>query len=158
MHRGVFSIPRPGPAGGARTILLLALALATPLLMAAGPGPRLTDGWIRVLTPQLPAAGYFVLNNPGDRPLELTGASSPACGYLLLHESITTNDTARMATVKRVTVPAHGRLVFQPGGYHLMCMPAASQLRPGESTPVSLRFKGGASLTAEFRVFGAKGR
>jgi periplasmic copper chaperone A len=138
--------------------MLIGLAFVSPLSMAASTGPTLSDGWIRVLTPQVPAAGYFVLTNPSDRALVLTGASSPACGSLMLHESIETSGTARMAMMKDVSVPAQGRLVFQPGGYHLMCMSPTSQLTPGQTVPVSLRFKNGASVTADFRVLTARGK
>ena len=49
--------------------------------MAVGTGPTLSDdGWIRVLTPQVPAAGYFVLSNPSDQTLVLTGASCELFG------------------------------------------------------------------------------
>jgi copper(I)-binding protein len=138
--------------------LPVGLALVLPLLIAAGTAPTLSDGWIRVLTPQVPAAGYFVLTNPSDRPRVLTGASSSACGSLVLHESIETNGTAHMSMVNNVIVPAHGRLTFQPGGYHLMCMSPTSQLNPGQTVPVSLHFQDGASVTADFRVLSAKGK
>lgn len=148
-------IRRPGLAAARIAILV---ALVSPWLMAAGTGPMLSDGWIRVLMPHMPAADYFVLTNPSDQALVLTGASSPACGSLMLHESIETNGTARMAMVKNVSVAAHGRLAFQPGGYHLMCMSPASQLVPGRTVPVTLRFQDGASVTADFQVLTAKGR
>jgi periplasmic copper chaperone A len=126
--------------------------------MADNTNPTLSDGWIRMLTPQLPAAGYFVLTNPSDHVLMLTGASSPACGSLMLHESIVTNGTARMIMVKDVPVPAHGQLAFQPGSYHLMCMSPTSQLAPAQAVPVSLHFQSGRTVTADFRVLTAKGK
>ena len=150
-------IRRPGPVA-ARIVGLVGLALVSLVLLAAGTGPMLSDGWIRVLTPQVPAAGYFVLTNPSDQTLVLTGASSPACGSLMLHESIETNGTARMAMVKNLSVPARGRLAFRPGGYHLMCMSPTSQLTPGRTVPVSLHFQDGTSVTADFRVLTAKGK
>lgn len=91
-------IHRPGLVA-ARIAMLAGLALISPSLMAAGTGPTLSDGWIRMLTPNVPAAGYFMLTNPTDQALVLTGASSPACGSLMLHESIETNGTAHMTMV-----------------------------------------------------------
>jgi periplasmic copper chaperone A len=157
MQNGLCLIRRPGLVA-ARIAMLVGLASVSPLLMAADTGPTLSDGWFRVLTPQVPAAGYFVLTNPSDQALVLTGASSPACGTLMLHESIETNGTARMAMAKNVSAPAHGRIEFRPGGYHLMCMSPTSQLTPGQTVPVSLRFQDGASVSATFRVLTAKGR
>ena len=88
----------------------------------------------------------------------LIGASSPACGSLMMHESIQSNGIARMEMVKNITVPAHGRLAFQPGGYHLMCVSPKSPLTPDQTVPVSVRFQDGSSLSSDFRVFSAKGK
>ena len=58
MHLGLSLIRRLGLVA-VRIVPIVGLALVSPLLLAAESGPSLTDGWIRVLTPQVPAAGYF---------------------------------------------------------------------------------------------------
>ena len=88
----------------------------------------------------------------------LTGAASPACGQLMLHQSVIVNGTAQMNMVMGVAVPAHGAVKFEPGGYHLMCMQPASGMTPGHSVPVSLEFKDGTTLSVTFPVYGAKGK
>lgn len=146
---------RPGPAASA--VLALAL-LASPAAQAASQDLSVSKPWIRFLTPGMPAAGYFALNNNGAHPVVLTGAASPACGQLMLHESMVMNGTAHMRMVKSITVPAHGSVSFRPGGYHLMCMQPASSMAPGQSAPVTLRFKDGRSISARFPVYGPKGK
>ena len=150
------SIRRRGPVAGIS--ILAALVLAAPASMAAGPQLSLADGWIRALTPNLPAAGYFTLTNAGDQPAVLVGASSPACATLMLHESTSRGGMERMAMVKTIPVPPHGKVTFRPGGYHLMCMSPSPAVTPGHRVQVTLRFKDGTSLPADFEVFGAKGR
>lgn len=157
MERGSSLIRQLGQVA-ARIAMLSGLVAASSSLALAAAGPVLSNGWIRVLTQQLPAAGYFLLTNPGDRALLLTAATSPACGNLMLHESIETNGTVQMTMVKSIVVPAHGRLEFRPGGYHLMCMSPESQLAPGNTVPVSLHFQDGASVTANFQVKNATGK
>jgi copper(I)-binding protein len=63
-----------------------------------------------------------------------------------------------MVMVKKVSVPAHGTLTFAPGGYHLMCMKPSADMKPGQDVPVTLRFEDGATLTGQFKVYGARGQ
>ncbi len=61
-----------------------------------------------------------------------------------------------MSDVSSVDVAAGGTLAFAPGSYHLMCMDA--NLKPGIKAPVTLHFKSGASVTADFAVRNAAGK
>ena len=56
-------------------------------------------------------------------------------------------------------VPAGERVVFEPGGLHLMLMGLAAPLREGETFPLTLRFEDGAPVTVTVPVLGigAKG-
>ena len=54
---------------------------------ATPPAATVEQGWFRSLPGALPAAGYFVLHNAGDKPLALSGADSPACASIMLHKS-----------------------------------------------------------------------
>ena len=60
--------------------------------------------------------------------------------------------------VQTVRIPAHGKVTFAPGGYHLMCMSPAKDMAPGRSVPVMLRFENGGGITADFPVRGVSGR
>ncbi len=62
-----------------------------------------------------------------------------------------------MSAMERLDVPAHGTLVFAPGGNHLMCTEPKAAIKPGGSVTVTLQFAGGETLTAEFKVKSAKG-
>ena len=153
--RGSWSMRRPGLAASAAVLLA---ALAAPAVANTPDGVTISHPWMRFLTLEIPAAGYFTLHNNAAHPAVLTGAKSPDCGTLMLHRSVVTNGTAHMMMVHNITVPAHGTLTFRPGGYHLMCVSPSNAIAPGKHVPVSLAFKDGASLTAEFPVYGAKGQ
>lgn len=155
-RRGSWSMPRPGPAA-VSAALTLGLLAARVAAVAATPAVTLSHPWMRILTPRIPAAGYFTLHNDGGQPLVLTHATSPDCSQLMLHRSVETSGTARMEMVPAVTVPPHGAVTFQPGGYHLMCMLPSAAIVPGKSVPVSLRFRDGSALSASFPVYGARG-
>ena len=121
-------------------------------------GISLSEPWFRFITPMVPAAGYFTLSNSTAAPEILVGASSAACGSLMLHQSVTKNGVEQMIMVPKVVVPAHGTLQFAPGGYHLMCMSPGAAMRAGQSVPVTLQFEGGGTLSADFPVRDATGK
>ncbi|HUN40990.1 MAG TPA: copper chaperone PCu(A)C [Acetobacteraceae bacterium] len=143
--------------GLAAASAMLAVLLGAPAL-AANPALTVSHPWVRFLTPQIPAAGYFTLHNNGTQPAVLTGASSPDCSQLMLHQSMDKNGMAEMKMVAAIVVPAHGSVTFHPGGYHLMCMSPTSAIAPGRHMPVNLQFKDGLSLSVDFAVYGAKGK
>ena len=160
------STPVFGPAGrtGFLRGALLAVAVAcgmaatAPSTKAADDGLAIADAWVRMIVPMRPAAGYFTLKNGSDTTRFLTGASSPACGMVMLHQSKVEKGVDAMVMVHRVAVPAHGSVTFAPRGFHLMCMkPAADMMKAGKSVPFTLSFQDGATLTGQFAVHvGAK--
>ncbi len=153
---------RRGPArhvvGTAMALAALAATGASAPAAAAETGVSLSDGYVRMIIPARPAAGYFTLTDDSDTVATLTGASSPGCGSVMLHQSKSENGTETMVAVKSVAVPAHGSVSFAPGGYHLMCMQPSATLKPGTTVPVTLTFADGGTLTADFPVRGATGK
>jgi copper(I)-binding protein len=138
---------------------LAALVLAPAALAAPPPaGLVVSHAWMRFLIRARPAAGYFTLRNTSGAARELVGAASPGCGSLMLHQSQTTGGIDRMVMVKELPVPAHGAVTFAPGGYHLMCMDAKPAIKPGGKVPVTLSFKDGTQVIAEFAVRNAMGK
>ena len=140
----------------AAAALLLGAAMLVPgAAQAAENGITLKNPWVRLIILARPAAGYFTLDNATPQAKTLTGASSPACGHLMLHQSVHENGEEKMIGVKQVTVPAQGSVSFAPGGYHLMCMQPASSMKVGTSIPITLHFADGGTLSADFPVKGA---
>ncbi len=135
-------------------LLLLATALVAPMLSATSITPvlRAENAWIRLLPGDLPAAGYMVLENLTDTPRKLTSASSPDFGMVMLHKSIRSSGVQHMEHVDSVTVPAHDKVVFEPGGYHLMLMNRSRTLEVGQILVMTLHFADGDSLSVGFEV------
>lgn len=111
--------------------------------------------WVRYLLPSIPAGGYLVLVNNSDTPAVLTGASSPDCASLMLHESMNMGGTAMMMPVQSVQVPAHGQAELLQGGYHLMCM--NPKMKVGGKAAITLEFADGTHLAVSAPVYGAAG-
>jgi periplasmic copper chaperone A len=140
---------------------VLAAAIAATAAQAAPPDAKglvISNPWFRAIMPSRPEAGYFDLANKGARKRELVQALSPDCGTLMLHETVSLNGVDRMVMLHSLIVPAHGDIRFAPGGYHLMCLSPSADATPGNSVPVTLRFRDGATLTASFPVRGATGK
>ncbi|KGI77845.1 copper chaperone PCu(A)C [Oleiagrimonas soli] len=132
--------------------LALAFALGLPALAQAkdSDAVHVRAAWIRVLPGALPNAGYAVLHNDGDRAVKLVGASSPAYSTVMLHQSSESGGVSRMRMVPSLTIPAHGKVEFAPGGYHLMLMQAVHPVKPGTQVALQLRFADGSTLHADF--------
>ena len=135
----------------------IAIALLLPVTAAAAP-IAVTDAWIRALPGKLPAGGYFNLHNVTTKTVTLNGASSSACGMLMLHKSESMGGMSRMADVATIAVAPGATLKFAPGGYHLMCMDPSPAIRRGAKVSVVLEFSDGSKISTVFVVRGANGR
>ena len=136
------------------SVFAIVAAIASPALAA---DVTVSGAWFRALPAGLPAGGYFTVHNNTDKDIALTGASSAACGTVMLHRSMNMGGMEQMKMVKSVTVPAHGEIAFKPGDYHLMCMKPKPEMTPGGSVSVTLEFAGGSKVKAGFAVKGPKG-
>ncbi len=135
-------------------LAIAALAFATA---ASAADLRLTDAWIRWIPGGAPSGGYFTVHNDSPVPIELLGASSPEYGMVELHRTVTEGTTSRMEAIDKVAVPAHGKLQFKPGSYHLMLMRPKPGVKVGGEATVVLQFSGGRTLDARFPVRGPGG-
>ena len=113
-------------------------------------------GWIRVMPGALPAGGYVVLENHGDRAVSLSAASSPAYAEVMLHKSSPATGMGRMEKVDALSIPAHGKAALSPGGYHLMC--DSPKMKLGAKVPVLLHLSDGSTVAVGFQVRNAAGK
>lgn len=125
---------------------------------AADGGVTLSDGWMRFIIAARPAAGYFTLKNTTDETKTLVGASSPDCGMVMLHRSMTKDGAQGMTDVEELAVPPHGSVSFTPGSYHLMCMDPKPAMKSAKSVPMTLSFGDGSTVQADFAVRAAGGK
>jgi len=140
--------------GGA--ILSAILGVQTAPALAGQSGLVLANPVMRVIIVSRPAAGYFSLKNTGTTTRVLVGASSPACKTAMLHQSKMVNGVMKMLPVKELPIEAGATLTFAPGGYHVMCMHPAKDIKSKTTVPVTLKFKNSAPLTQDFAVKGAR--
>jgi len=138
-----------------RLPMLAAAALACATPAAAGPAPagvEVVQAWSRPAVAGATAVGYMTLVNHGRRPVALVGAESPLARKAEIHRSSVDGGVMRMASASSVTIPPGGSVKFAPGGYHLMFLGLARNLRPGDRVPATLRYSDGKRTAVSFQV------
>lgn len=125
-----------------RLIAACALALATLPALAADLQARQGR-----TAPPIPGtgmmAGYLTLVNDGDTGVTVRGATSPAFGRIELHRSIEQDGQSRMEPVETLEVGAGERVVFEPGGLHLMMFEPGGEPSVGDTLPLELQTSAG---------------
>lgn len=96
--------------------------------------------WVRLLPPPVPSAAYFVVENSGDAPATLQAAGTAAFGSVTLHQTRDEGGMSTMQAAGALAIPAHGRLAFAPGGYHVMLEAPAGNLAVGDTIELRLLF------------------
>jgi periplasmic copper chaperone A len=137
-------------AMGAAAVVVAVAALAAWTSAAPASRPKLRVVGAYVPRPASPdvAAAYFTVVDEGGAGDELTGVGSDVAAETMMHRS--TGRTMEM--VGSVAVPARGRLVFRPGGYHVMLERPVRSLRPGDHVTLTLRFRRSAPITVRAPV------
>jgi hypothetical protein len=142
------------------SILAAALLAVMPTLaLAQAPAVKVEQAWTRA---DARAGGngavYLTLTAQG-APDRLIGASTPAAGMAMLHQTTTGGGVARMREVDGVALPAGQAVTLRPGGYHIMLMDLKQTPKPGDSFPLTLTFANApaANVTVSVLKRGASG-
>jgi copper(I)-binding protein len=136
----------------------MAIALGAALLGAGAlaqpqQGVSVRDGQIRANAPGAPnSAAYMVVYNASAHDDQLLSVSCPCAGQASLHVSHMVKGVMHMQAAGAVTIPAHGRVAFTPGGLHVMLTDLKSPLTDGQSQTLSLHFAHAGRIDAPFAV------
>jgi hypothetical protein len=130
---------------------VIALALATVIAVSGA--------WAR------PAIGtgvvYLRIANRSSAADRLDAARTPVARAVEIHRSnegsasmngMKMSGVMSMERVPAVTIPAHGRMTFAPGGYHLMAIGLRHDLHPNERFALQLHFATAGWTTATVDV------
>ncbi len=119
---------------------------------------KIEQCWVRLLPPNLPSAGYFVIDNQTSEPLTLIAAATPSYQHVMLHETIEEKGMSKMQDVAEIAIPAQGTVSFESGGLHAMYEQPTGTLEVGQTMDLELLFADQKKAVATCRVNAAKAR
>ncbi len=127
---------------------LIAIAAATE-----GADVSVSNAWVRETPPGVAmTAGYMVLQNKTSRSQALVAASSSAFETVTIHRTIAKEGMTGMEHAQQIELLPNARLLFAPGGYHLMLLNPKRTLRAGNRVNIYLKFRGGLVLPVVYEV------
>lgn len=127
-------------AVGAAGLIYAAVPQSTAAPSSSGPGAvTVADAYVRApIPPNLnEASAYFTAYNTTSHPDRIIGVQTGAGAVSMLHTSA--GGHMRML-MQGVTVPAHGKLVLQAGGKHVMIQGLIGRLEPGQHVDIEVIF------------------
>ena len=96
-------------------------------------------------------AAYMELHNQGKKTDFLESVSSPDA-KIEMHITTMEDGMMSMEEVKALEVPAKGKLIFKPGGTHLMLRNLKRVLKAGQKIEMKLMFRSGKTLSLSVPV------
>ena len=100
------------------------------------------EPWIRAVPEgSKSTAAYFTLINNGNMDDMLIGVESKTAKKSMLHQTVSKKGISSMQHRKTVHLSPGEKVVFKPGGMHVMLMGIHSVPKEGEKIPLTLKFK-----------------
>lgn len=132
-------------------ILALPLAVLPALCMA---DPLEVQNAVVPLTPPtaMAHAAYMKLQNVSGSEVELIGASADGYAMTHLHLSEDKNGVATMTAVDAIAFAPEQKVLFAPGGLHIMLMRPENTLEEGATIDISLLFSDGTEQAVVAKV------
>ena len=97
-------------------------------------------------------AGYFTVTNAGDVDDVLLGVRADF-PRVMMHETETVDDIVKMMHIESLIIPAGKKVIFSPGGKHIMFMGLnGDPFEEGETIPATLVFEKSGEISIEFNV------
>ena len=137
----------------ASCVLLIGVLAACGVQGPAGPSLSAGDVWSRSAMAGGTGVVYLTLMNQGRQPDRLMGAKSDIAQAVELHRTTTEGGVMKMQPIAGgVEVPARSRVIFEPGGAHIMLIGLKRDLKAGDRFRVALEFEKTGTLMVESEV------
>jgi len=132
----------------------LALSLAVLLILTAcsPKNLRVTQPWARPGAAGDNSAIYLVIDNPTSEAETLLGAATDVAASTELHRSTMENGMMMMEAQEKVFIDARSKVVFEPGGLHVMLVGLKQDLRAGDTIRLTLNFEKAGDITLDVPV------
>ena len=133
--------------------------LAVSVVLCALTGPALA-GSITIENPYArpslgaarSSAAYLTVMNSSGKADRLMSASGVVARKIGLHTHIHENGIMKMRPVAAIEIPANGKAVLKPGGFHIMIMGVKKPLKIGGKFTLTLHFERAGPVQVTFPV------
>jgi len=123
-----------------RNSLFLPLIILMSCVRAGEP-VIIHDAWVAEAPPVVPSrAGYLEIENNSTGPVTLLSVSSPVFDRIEIHRTVTESGISRMQRYRTVEIKPGEKLLFEPGGFHLMLFESDTSPRAGDVVPLVFEF------------------
>ncbi len=112
----------------------------------------INDAWARPALAGNNAAVYFVIDNTSAPADVLLSASSDVAQAAEIHTSEIQNDVMKMLWQEKITIHFNTKVELKPGGMHVMLVNLKSDLKPGETIMLTLRFQNSGEMKLPVQV------
>ncbi len=122
-------------------LLLISSCVGIPAFASNIPHEKLEvhDQWVREAPPSAKVmAGYLSLHNHTDKTHTILRITSPQFSRVEIHRTKIKNDIARMLPVSKIIISPNGKVLFEPGGLHLMLIKPKKKYRSGDKIQLTL--------------------
>ena len=114
--------------------------------LAADAALSIDDPYVRLIPPGTTTTGAFMtIRNAGNTDRKLIKADSPVSDKVQLHTHMNENGVMKMREVPSIDIKANSQAELKPGSYHVMLIDLTTQLKEGDSVPLTLHFDDGSS-------------
>ena len=111
------------------------------------------DAWVEAMPPiQKMTAGFMTIENTTDKDAALVSVSTDIAQVSEIHEMSRANGMMKMAMLKKLSIPAKGKAVLGPGGYHLMLINLTRPVNKGDTVVLTLNFDNGQKIEVSAQV------
>lgn len=139
-----------------RHLILLPILLISVFSLSATAEPRpstsslvFEDAWIAEAPPVSKVlAAYMSISNTGNTDIRLVSAQSKDFGSIEFHRTIDKEGMASMQHQPYLLVPAGGKLILEPGDYHMMLFNPGRKLRAGDESSFQFKLDTGNTINA----------
>ena len=99
------------------------------------------------------SGGYMTITNNGTEADRLVSVAADFAQEVQIHEMSMQGDVMKMRQLEAgIEIPAGGKVMLQPGGFHIMFMKLDKQLKEGEKYDATLIFEKAGSLEVTLNV------
>lgn len=137
-----------------RTLIVsLLFFLLTACAATPKSGIEVSGATVRLLSGEMPAAGYMSIQNNGSTADRLVGVTSDDAQHMMLHQSsVDANGVASMKMVMSIDLPAGQQVELKPGGFHIVLAGLKAGLKAGDVVTLHLQFEQAGTIDVQAQV------